>query len=255
MSASGGGGALARARAAQERAAAAGAVEAKAKAVPPLAVPTSDAPAKAAAPAAAAAAAAAQSAAAKSAADKAAAARATAEAAKARLAAANAKAEAAKAKASATAAAAKQGKAAAPAPAAPAASSSSPLKDRIATLDEQQQKAEERMSREQTAERHGGVPKPGAAPMDIFKVTAPAGTAPLGIGLTSGGGGFVLVGDVSAGTVAAKEGVQVGCRLVAVNGQSTEGLSTKQVTHMLRDAAKSGEPRVLAFSRPTSLDA
>ena len=37
---------------------------------------------------------------------------------------------------------------------------------------------------------------------------------------------------------------------MAVNGNSTEGLSTKQVTEMLKNAAKLKEPRILTFSKP-----
>ena len=84
-------------------------------------------------------------------------------------------------------------------------------------------------------------------------MTAPPG--PLGIGLKSrGNGGFVLIGDVKPDSVCASAGVQVGCRLVAINGQSTEGLSTKEVTDMLRAAAASSEGRVLAFTRPQPHD-
>ena len=83
---------------------------------------------------------------------------------------------------------------------------------------------------------------------DIFTVTAPPG--PLGIGLASGQGGYVLVGDVQPSSMSAKAGVVVGCRLVSINGQSTKGLTTKQVTEMLKVAAAAPEPRVLSFSRP-----
>ena len=60
----------------------------------------------------------------------------------------------------------------------------------------------------------------------------------------------MLVGDVQAGSFCAQNGVSVGCRLVAVNGHSTEGLSTKQVTEMLKNAVKLKEPRILTFSKP-----
>jgi citrate lyase synthetase len=55
---------------------------------------------------------------------------------------------------------------------------------------------------------------------------------------------------VQPGGIAAAGGVVVNCRLVAVNGASTEGMTTKQVTEMLRQAAATGETRVLAFSKP-----
>ena len=87
----------------------------------------------------------------------------------------------------------------------------------------------------------------GEPPMQVFTVVAPAG--PLGIGLTSGNGGYVCVGDVQAGSAAGASGVTVGCKLVTVNGQSTKGLMTKEVTDMLRAAAAQGQPRTLEFAR------
>ena len=69
------------------------------------------------------------------------------------------------------------------------------------------------------------------------------------MGLTSGNGGYAVIGDVKDGSTADKAGVSVGCRLVSVNGQSTEGLTTKEVENMLRGAAAQAQPRTLEFAR------
>ena len=79
-------------------------------------------------------------------------------------------------------------------------------------------------------------------------VVAPAG--PLGIGLTSSAKtGYVQVGDVQTNSMAAQKGVTVGCSLISVNGQPTKGLTTKEVTGLLRAAGEKGEPRRLEFAR------
>ena len=84
--------------------------------------------------------------------------------------------------------------------------------------------------------------------LEVFMVVAPAG--PLGIGLTSSAKtGYVQVGDVQKGSMAAQKGVTVGCSLISVNGKETKGLTTKEVTGLLREAGQKGEPRRLEFAR------
>ena len=98
------------------------------------------------------------------------------------------------------------------------------------------------------AERAYAAKAAAVTSMQLFTVVAPGG-APLGMGLTSGNGGYAVIGDVKDNSTADKAGVSVGCRLVSVNGQSTEGLTTKQVENMLRGAAAQAQPRTLEFAR------
>ena len=51
------------------------------------------------------------------------------------------------------------------------------------------------------------------------------------------------------GSAAAKLGVVAGCRLISVNGESTKGMTTKDVTGMLKAAMERGEARKLKFAR------
>ena len=98
------------------------------------------------------------------------------------------------------------------------------------------------------AERAYAAKAAAVTSMQLFTIVAPGG-APLGMGLTSGNGGYAVIGDVKDNSTADKAGVSVGCRLVSVNGQSTEGLTTKEVENMLRGAAAQAQPRTLEFAR------